>query len=83
MRYDEHMSDDLSGAVQLAILEKAHRQAVEDVMHSDMGDVARIAKVLAMEAEHQGLIEKLRAAQAAGPAARQAPKQDESPDSRA
>jgi len=32
-------------------------------MHSDMGDVQRIAKVLAMEAEHQGLIEKLRAAQ--------------------
>ena len=71
------MSDDLSGAVQLAILEKAHRQAVEDVMHSDMGDVQRIAKVLAMEAEHQGLIEKLRAAQATAPA----PRQDDSADS--
>ena len=51
-------------------------------MHSDMGDVQRIAKVLAMEAEHQGLIEKLRAAQATGPAPRQTLKQNPRQDSR-
>ena len=65
------MSEDLSGAVQLAILEKAHRQAVEDVMHSDMGDVERVVKVLAMEAEHLGVVEKLRAARATVPVIRQ------------
>jgi hypothetical protein len=72
-----------SGAVQLAMLEKAHRQAVEAVMHSDMGDVARIARVLAMEAEYLGLMEKLRAAQAIGPAPKQAPRRDERVDRRA
>ncbi len=52
------MSEDLSGAVHLATLEKAHREAVEDVMQSDIGDVERVVKVLAMEAEYLGLIEK-------------------------
>ena len=56
------MTEELDPAVQLAILEKAHRQAVEDVMQSDMGDVERVSRILAMEAEHLGLMESLRAA---------------------
>ena len=65
------MSEDLSAAVHLAMLEKAHRQAVEDVMQSDLGDVERVVKVLAMEAEYLGLIEKLRDARESGPSPRQ------------
>ena len=72
------MSEDLSGAVQLAILEKAHRQAVEDVMQSDLGDVERVVKVLALEAEYLGVLEKLRVARETLHAARQ----DESADNR-
>jgi hypothetical protein len=65
------MSEDLSAAVHLAMLEKAHRQAVEDVMQSDLGDVERVVKVLAMEAEYLGLIEKLREARESESSARQ------------
>ena len=72
------MSEDLSAAVHLAMLEKAHRQAVEDVMQSDLGDVERVVKVLAMEAEYLGLIEKLREARESGPS----PRQDVGADSR-
>jgi len=72
------MSEDLSGAVQLAILEKAHRQAVVDVMQSDLGDVERVVKVLALEAEYLGVLEKLRVARETLPGARQ----DESADNR-
>ncbi len=61
------MSEDVSAAVHLAVLEKAHRQAVEDVMQSDLGDVERVVKILAMEAEYLGLIEKLREARESGP----------------
>ncbi len=72
------MSEDLSAAVHLAMLEKAHRQAVEDVMQSDLGDVERVVKVLAMEAEYLGLIERLREARESGPS----PGQDVGADSR-
>ena len=61
------MSEDLSPAVHLAVLEKAHRQAVEDVMQSDMGDVERVVRILVMEAEYLGTIEMLRAAHEAEP----------------
>jgi hypothetical protein len=45
------------------MLEKTHRRAVEDVMQSDdISDVERVARVLAMEAEYLGLVERLRAA---------------------
>lgn len=47
-------------------------------MQSDMGDVERVVKVLAMEAEYLGIIEKLREAQESAPS----PKQDVSADSR-
>ena len=53
------------------MLEKAHRQAVEDVMRSDMGDVERLVKILAMEAEYLGVIEKLREAREAAPSLKQ------------
>jgi hypothetical protein len=53
------------------MLEKAHRQAVEDVMQSDMGDVERVVKVLALEAEYLGLIETLRVARESRPSPRQ------------
>ncbi len=56
------MTEELAPAVQLAALEKAHRQAIEDVMQSDLGDVERVSRILAMEAEHLGLVESLRAA---------------------
>ena len=56
------MTEELPRAVHLATLEKAHRQAIEDVMHSDLGDVERVSRILAMEAEHLGLMESLRAA---------------------
>ena len=72
------MSEDLSGAVRFAVLEKAHRQAVEDVMQSDLGDVERVVKVLALEAEYLGVLEKLRVARVSLPAARQ----DENADNR-
>lgn len=62
------MTEELAPAVQLAALEKAHRQAIEDVMQSDLGDVERVARILAMEAEHLGLIEGLRAAWLQAPA---------------
>jgi hypothetical protein len=65
------MSEDLSAAVHLAMLEKAHRQAVEGVMQSDLGDVERVVKILVMEAEYLGLIEKLREARESAPSARQ------------
>jgi hypothetical protein len=61
------MSKNLPPAVHLAMREKAHRQAVEDVMQSDMDDVERVVKVLAMEAEYLGLLEKLRVARETGP----------------
>jgi len=61
----------LSPAVHLAMLEKAHRKALEDVMQSDLGDVERVVKILAMEAEYLGLIEKLREARQSAPSARQ------------
>ena len=72
------MSEDLSGPVHLAVLEKAHRQAVEDVMQSDLGDVERVVKVLALEAEYLGVLEKLRATRESLPVARQ----DETADNR-
>lgn len=56
------MTEELHLAVQLATLEKAHRQAVEDVMQAELGDVERVSRILAMEAEHLGLVESLRAA---------------------
>jgi membrane protein required for beta-lactamase induction len=65
------MTEELPHAVQLAVLEKAHRQAIEDVMQSDLGDVERVARILAMEAEHLGLMESLRAAWLNGAASRQ------------
>jgi hypothetical protein len=65
------MSEDLSPAVHLAMLEKAHRQALEDVMQSDLGDVERVVKILAMEAEYLGLIEKLREVRESAPSASQ------------
>ena len=72
------MSDELPSAVQLAMLERDHRRAVQDIMLSDMGDVERVTKVLALEAEYLGLMEKLRAARAASPSR----PQDDSNDSR-
>jgi hypothetical protein len=56
------MTEELPLAVQLATLEKAHRQAVENVMQSDLGDVERVVRILAMEAEHLGRMERLREA---------------------
>ena len=47
-------------------------------MQSDISDVERVVRVLAMEAEYLGLIEKLREAQEAAPS----PRQDVSADSR-
>ena len=72
------MTEDLSPAVHRATLEKAHRQAVEDVMQADISDVERIAKVLAMEAEFLGHMERLRSVHETGPA----PLQDNRADSR-
>jgi hypothetical protein len=60
------------------MLEKAHRQAVEDVMQSDLGDVERVVKILAMEAEYLGLIENLREARESRPS----PRRDVGVDSR-
>jgi hypothetical protein len=54
------MTEELPLAVRLANLEQAHRQAVEDVMQSDLGDVERVVRILAMEAEHLGRMERLR-----------------------
>jgi hypothetical protein len=65
------MSEDTSAAVHLAILEKAHRQAVEDVMQSDLGDVERVVRILAMEAEYLGLVETLRQARVSESSPRQ------------
>lgn len=62
------MTEELPRAVQLATLEKAHRQAIEEVMQSDLGDVERVSRILAMEAEHLGLMEGLRAAWQQAPA---------------
>jgi hypothetical protein len=42
------MTEELAPAVQLAALEKAHRQAIEDVMQSDLGDVERVSCILVM-----------------------------------
>jgi len=56
------MTEELHPAVHLATLERAHRQAVQDVMQSDMGDIARVSLVLAMEAEHLGRMESFRVA---------------------
>jgi hypothetical protein len=61
------MTEVLSGAVQRAMLEKAHRRAVADVMQSDLGDVQRVAAVLALEAEFLGHMERLRVEPENGP----------------
>jgi hypothetical protein len=72
------MIEDLSPAVHQAMLEKAHRRAVEEVMRADISDVERIARVLAMEAEFLGHMERLRALHQSQPA----PRQDNDADSR-
>lgn len=61
------MTEELPSEVQLATLEKAHRQAIEEVMQSEMSDVARVSLILAMEAEHLGRMESLRAASRGDP----------------
>lgn len=65
------MSEDLPLAVQMAMLEKTHRQAVQDLMDADISDVQRVVKVLALEAEHLGIMTRLRAAWESAPSQQQ------------
>lgn len=69
--YDVRMSEDQTIAVEMAMREKAYRRAVLDLMEADISDVERVSRVLALEAEHRGIMERMRLEAAAAPAPRQ------------
>ncbi len=63
------MAQQSPAALELVRLTEAYRKAVEDVMAADMHEVLRIAKLLEIEAQFQGMIEACREiiARQAGP----------------
>jgi hypothetical protein len=56
------MSDDVPELVELARLQEAYREALEDVASMQLNEVARVAKMLEIEARFLGAFEACREA---------------------